>query len=119
MQKPIETVYLCGPMTGIELYNFPAFDAAREDLREAGFNVLCPVEEDRRDGFNPNEKDCIPFDEYMARDLPMVCRADALVALPGWQASRGVKLEIIVADYLGKPIYSYPNLAIIGKAEYA
>ena len=51
--------------------------------------------------------------EYMERDLPLVCRADALVVLPDWQASEGTRIEVSVALLLGKPIYCWPDLTLV------
>lgn len=41
MQKRI---YISGPMTGLSEYNYPAFHAAAQALREAGYHVTNPAE---------------------------------------------------------------------------
>ena len=47
------TIYIAGKMRGIPYYNFPAFDAARDRLRECGFSVVSPADLDRDVGFDP------------------------------------------------------------------
>ena len=109
----IKTVYLAGPMRGIPRFNFPAFDEAAALLRARGFTVISPAEMDRiidgaqgidtenhADVHNPP----LPFSHYMQRDLPEVCRCDAVAVLPGWEQSSGATLEVMVARRLGKPI---------------
>ena len=36
-------LYIAGPMTGLVAFNFPAFEAARQDLEDAGFEVESPT----------------------------------------------------------------------------
>lgn len=111
------TVYLAGPMRGIPDFNFPAFDNARERLRDWGWSVHCPAEKDRQNGFDEVGKagadhEAKSISEYMKEDLPLVCDSDAVVCLPGWSRSEGAKLEVAVAHRLGKPILLFaPSLA--------
>ncbi len=96
-------VYLSGPMTGYPEHNYPAFHAAREQLRSEGFEVLCPAEKGRVPGW--------AWEQYLKRDLIMVCFADAVVLLPGWADSRGACLEVHVARELGLPIRDFNDHA--------
>jgi len=99
-------IYVSGPMRGIPLFNFPAFCKTSVVLRELGHEVFSPAERDtKEDGFDPAKSTPRPMDEYMIHDLPEVCRADAVVVLPGWEKSHGAKLEIMVARKLGKSIF--------------
>lgn len=42
--RPRETVYIAGPMSGKKDYNYPAFEAAAAEIRAAGYNVISPHE---------------------------------------------------------------------------
>ncbi|MCP4645812.1 MAG: DUF4406 domain-containing protein [bacterium] len=108
---PSDSVYLAGPMRGIPEYNFPAFKAATESLRADNWKVWSPAENDvELDNFDPVKDEPRDMAHYMARDLPAVCAADAVVVLPGWESSEGCAIEVYVARAVGKPIFTYPNL---------
>lgn len=106
----MKQAYLCGPMRGYESFNFPAFDSAAEYLRSVGWGVFNPAEKDREDGFNPETDEAKPMAYYMAVDLVEVCKADALICLPGWERSEGCSIEVFVALSVGKPVLDYPSL---------
>lgn len=104
-------VYLAGPMSGLEEFNFPAFRAATLDLRARGYEVWSPAEADEElDGFDGVKGETYPFGHYMSRDLPEVLRADLVVVLPGWESSKGARLEIYVAEQCGIKVVSYPEM---------
>lgn len=115
MRHNMQTVYLAGPMRGIPLYNFPAFDAARDELTSAGLHVLSPADLDRKAGFDPATlpKDwdwsTLPADfnlqHAVDRDLAAVAKCDAVCMLPGWESSRGAKAEKSVAEWMGKEVF--------------
>ncbi len=96
-------VYLSGPMTGYPLHNYPAFREAREQLRSEGFTVLCPAEAGEVEGWT--------WEQYLRRDLILVCLADAVVTLRGWADSRGACLEVHVARELNMPIRDFNDHA--------
>lgn len=106
-------IYLAGPMRGIPAYNHPAFDAAAALLRAEGHTVFSPAEHDR-DLFPefdwPNMTGDMTVDGFSAPNMREVIRndlvwiannADAIALLPGWERSRGVKVERALADFLG------------------
>lgn len=95
-------VYLAGPMRGYPRFNFDAFAEARERLRSAGFEVLCPAENGLAMGFDPDA----PLDPQHLRDafrwdVQAVLDADGLVLLPGWEQSEGASLEVHIATAIG------------------
>lgn len=126
-----KTVYIAGPMTGIKQWNFPAFFAAEEQLSELGYNVINPAHNDGPDlksalksagtPENPNNT----WESYIRRDLPHVLRSDILCLLPGWQNSRGARLEVHVAKSIGIPLMILsegqlvPRVTCIGISGYA
>ncbi len=86
-------VYVTGPMTGLPEYNYPAFHAAAASLRAAGYEVLSPAENGMPLG--------LPWEDYLRADIRMLLDCDAIVRLPGWEASRGATLEVHIATSLG------------------
>lgn len=97
----LPTLYIAGPMTGIEAFNYPAFDKAAVDLRRRGYTVLNPTAIDA-DNPTPGKKQ--PWEWYMRKALQMLLRAQAVAVLPGWNESKGARLEVRVAHGLGMQI---------------
>lgn len=64
-----------------------------------GYVVMNPAENDMIMGYGR------PFADYFRNDLVMLSRMTAVVLLPGWEASRGARLEARVALALGVPCY--------------
>ena len=93
-------IYISGPITGLPNKNIEAFNTAAEKLRTLGFEVLNPFDLDQT-GFNPEE--C--WFKYLKRDLKEMLSCDALCLLPGWEESKGARLEIIVAIQLALPLF--------------
>ena len=102
-------VYVAGPMTGIEDFNFPAFAAAAERLKLNGYEVINPADNDNGDPEQAAQSGT-PWEDYMRKDLADVLEADAVAVLPGWQRSRGASLEVTVATALGVPILDAETL---------
>jgi hypothetical protein len=93
-------LYLSGPMSGIEHFNYPAFNGAAHLLREAGHDVFNPAETDGGDTSKP-------YAYYMRIDIPAVMEAEAVCVLPGWEHSRGARLEVDIARALDLPIFRH------------
>lgn len=112
--------YIAGPMTGKRQFNFPAFDAAAASLTAAGYLVTSPAELDDEktraaaiaspDG-DPKVYAAVTgstWGDFLSRDVKLIAdECDAIVALEGWEYSRGARLEIFVARSCGKPVYDY------------
>ena len=90
-------IYIAGPMTGYPEFNFPAFHAAATRWRSMGYHVTNPAE-------NHGGRLDLAWEEYLATAIPQVIACEAVAVLPGWQASRGACLEVLVALALGKQI---------------
>lgn len=102
--------YLAGPMSGIPKFNFPAFYAAAEDLRNAGHDIISPAELDDTEHAGEamaSESGVITdssatWGECLGRDVRIVAdECDGIVFLPGWQKSRGARLEAFVGLLCG------------------
>lgn len=108
-------IYVAGPMRGIPLFNFPAFNAATVKLRGEGHFVFNPAETDNKihgtdisagnvDGCEERATKEHGFNlrEALGRDLAFICaEADAIAMLPGWENSKGAKAERATAIALG------------------
>ncbi len=105
-------VYIAGKMRGVELFNFPAFDAAKELLSEQGWDVVSPADLDRDAGFDPStlpgdhdwndiEIEGFSLSEAVNRDLVALQTCDAIYLLRGWETSLGAKAEKALAEWIG------------------
>lgn len=95
--------YIAGPMTGYPEWNHPAFAAKAAELRAQGKDVINPAEFDAEVGTDQ------PWSAYLRRDLVLLAeQCDEIVFLPGWQESRGAKLEHHVGKELGMTLH-YPD----------
>ncbi|MHB1681612.1 MAG: DUF4406 domain-containing protein [Bacilli bacterium] len=88
-------IYISGAMTGIEDLNYPAFFRAAALIRAAGHEPINPAE-DAPAG--------LTWHQYMRRALCLLCGADGVWMLPGWQQSNGARLEYTVACALDMPV---------------
>ena len=124
-------LYIAGPMTGLENFNYKAFFDTEEELIKLGYQPLNPA---RHDGENfedamkhvgTSESPAHPWEYYIRRDIPIVAQADGLLLLPGWEASRGARLEVSIAKALSMPLFILrdgvvlPRVRVIGISGYA
>jgi hypothetical protein len=89
-------IYVAGPMSGIEDYNFPAFNAAAAKLRAEGWQVENPAEHELADN--------LEWADYMAYDLTRLGLCGAIHLLPGWSKSKGAMIEWNIARSLGMKV---------------
>lgn len=96
-RRHLVTVYIAGPMTGLPEFNYPAFNAVAAELRTQGCEVVNPAEHDTGSTGKA-------WDFYMRLGLRGLLECDEVILLPGWESSRGARLERYVAEQLGMPI---------------
>lgn len=91
----MKTIYISGPMTGIENLNREAFERAEKKIQEMGHIAL-----------NPHRfPELESYEDYLLLDLEMIAMAaDAIALLPGWENSPGAKKELAAAISLGLEI---------------
>lgn len=96
-------IYISGPITGQPNRNAEAFSSAKMRLKALGHSSINPLDLDYIEDFGD--------DWYLnlRRDLKYLVSCDALLLLPGWEESRGAKLEIIVALQLDMPLYNFDD----------
>lgn len=112
-------IYLAGPMSGIPQFNFPLFMAVTETLRATGWEVVSPAElddaEDKgaalssKDG-DPNNRDAMggkTWGDFLARDVKLIADSgiEGIIFLPGWERSRGARLEASVGLLCGMKFF--------------
>lgn len=114
-----KSFYLAGPMTGIPQFNFPAFEEAANSLRNRGFKIVSPAELDSPavrefcmaspDGkYSNNNIAGETWGQMLTRDVRIVAdEVDGVVLLPGWENSRGARLEAFVAKLCNKEFFDY------------
>lgn len=86
-------IYVAGPMTGYPELNFPAFHAAAATLRAQGHHVENPAE--------INGDTTAQWLDCMRQDIARLVTCDAVYLLPGWEKSRGARVEHGLAVGLG------------------
>ena len=94
-------VYLAGPMTGYEDYNYQAFIDAAEKIksiaRHNGLNVQAV--------HTANTPRNLGYETYIAMSYFYILNSDAVVLLDGWQNSKGANLEKQLAEELEIPVF--------------
>lgn len=100
-------LYLSGPMTGLPMNNYPLFRAAAAALRAEGHTVYDPSEWEEK--YSPLGEFILnlAFRDYC--DF-ITMRADAVVVLPGWQASPGASAEAALAKAVRKPVFTIESI---------
>lgn len=85
-------IYVAGPMTGLPGFNYSAFHDAATRLRALGHDVENPAE-------NP-EPPCKTWRGYMRMAIRQLVTCDCVALLPGWEESRGARIERRIANDL-------------------
>lgn len=93
-------LYLGGPMSGYDNFNYAQFNNVAKILRSMGFTVINPAETAGGD-------QSLPHSKYMEIDLNYIRTVDAVIFLPGWRQSRGAKIEAVVAAAYDKPTFEF------------
>lgn len=95
---PPETVYLSGPMSGIQEHNFPEFNRFAKAIRALGFKVINPAE-------SFGGRIDLPRETYLRKDfsdiLGLPKDAGRVFFMPGWDGSDGCKDEFLLAKRIG------------------
>jgi hypothetical protein len=102
-------LYLAGPMTGFEDFNFPAFNKMAADLRALGYVVENPAEH--------GVIEHADWSDYMAYDLTRLGLCGKVALLPGWENSKGARLEVHIARELGMTVVNAHDLVSMEIAE--
>jgi hypothetical protein len=108
----MQLCYLAGPMTNRPQFNYPLFDHVAEVLKSwplwGGVEVITPMEGDSpeeqalaRSSVNGSVADYQgpSYGTLVSRGIKTVLDRDIahIVLLPGWQTSKGTRLEVMAA----------------------
>lgn len=108
----MKAIYIAGKMTGLPKFNFPAFYAAEEQLRAAGWIVYNPARIDNEKGFDENLDHKFTLEEVKAfavQDIDILLhKVKAIYLLRGWRDSKGARAEHAIAEWLGHQIIEQP-----------
>lgn len=89
-------IYIAGPMTGIENYNFPEFNKAAEKFIALGYIVENPADHGVVDGAE--------WQDYLSYDISRLGLCGVIYMLDGWKKSKGANLEFYIANTIGMKI---------------
>lgn len=87
-------IYISGPITGKPDLNREAFARALALIHAAGHEPVNPHH------INADLGENAPWEEYLKRDIAELVTCDAIMLLPGWQDSKGARLENKIARKL-------------------
>jgi hypothetical protein len=93
-------LYIAGPMTGKEDFNHEMFHKVTREFRQVNFEVCNPAEYFDGDTTRPRK-------DYMRESVKYLLEADTIVLLPGWEESKGARLEAAIATELDLIIVEY------------
>lgn len=108
-RKAVPKVYISGPMTGMPGHNNKAFMEAEKYLRDIGFDVWNPAH-------NPVEG--FDWEDYMKVDLRGLLECDLIFMLPGWENSRGAKMEKYIADEMKIPELKKSLIKLVSEVDF-
>lgn len=113
-------LYIAGPMTNQPDWNFPLFFETAELLRSLGYEPNNPAENDGPDAATAvahanavHREGAHKWADYMRRDVVRLVSCDGIVLLPGWQQSRGARLEAKLAYDLDMAVFELRGRAIV------
>jgi nucleoside 2-deoxyribosyltransferase len=104
--------YLAGPMTGIDKFNFPAFEKAAKKLRAQGLEIVSPHEIDH--GETEETRGSKDYWIYVKADLKAMLECDAIILLDGWRQSRGCQFEVKLARQTNMEMFLYHDGNLMG-----
>lgn len=98
-----QKVYIAGPITGLDWKEVKAkFGNAQRILEECGYEVENPCDHQIENG---------TWESYMKQGLHAMLDCDGVLALEGWEHSRGAQIEVRLARELGLfRFYENPDL---------
>ena len=113
------TGYIACGMTGIDLFNWPHFEAWERKLTDAGWHIVSPTRIDEAVGsvlVTRDEAGAVldvqtsakfKYEAILSVDFIAIEHwCDAIILLPGWETSSGAKRELEHAESLGLRVFT-------------
>lgn len=98
-EKLKKKVYISGQITGLEEKEYKElFNTAEDILATFGYDPINPLLLDETE-----DTKSWAWEDYMKRDIKLLCDCDYIYLLPNWKNSKGAQLEYMVADMLQIP----------------
>lgn len=99
-----ETIYIAGPMTGIEDFNHPAFHHAEHWLQTfSAADTINPAK-------NFDGDTTLNRSAYIRKGIAQVLRSTSVLVLDGWEKSEGARLEVAVALECDIPVFAWNDI---------
>lgn len=97
-----DTIYICGPMTGLPYSNYPAFNAMERYLEN--YYECKIVNPASNFGGDPT----LPRESYMQIDISnLSTHCTGMVMLPNWEKSQGAITEFLVGSQLKLKMFDH------------
>lgn len=96
--------YLAGPMAGLPSHNYPAFEYNVWKLRGEGYRVVSPHEINSNMVNKTVEQRNAVKADCLRNDIRALLSCDGVFVMRGSENSRGVALELHIAEELGLSI---------------
>lgn len=105
-------IYISGPMTGHENFNFDEFNKMENDIliNFDGVSVVNPVAISKK---VEAVKENPTYVDYLREDFRELIDCDAVILLDGWRDSGGCQKEVAVARFLNIPCFENWNDLVI------
>lgn len=87
-------IYIAGKITGDPYYK-AKFARAATDIADAGHTPINPA----------MQPEGMSNADYMRVSFAQLDSADAVAFLPDWEFSKGARIEHLLVEYTGKPMY--------------
>ena len=94
----MKTIYISGPITGIEATAPQLFKEAEDFLKAKGYEVVNPM--------TINHDHDKSWTNYMKTDIIALMECDGIFMLDNWEESKGACIEYYLAIKLGYEVMS-------------